>query len=201
MNPWALCRWTGSAPPGGYTTVIISASLPGMSASSFVISGVTSACCAVSRPPAAQSKTAARPAMGIFGIRMMRSSGPCGRHGFDGRLAEPVFEADVAERGARVRHQRALAQLRAEVARVRVGEHFTGVVARTEPQPDEFVEAELLRSRHFEDAVQRRANRDPANRTCDVRGCDRLEQHGRDAHRVPVGRLVGDALEELEELR
>src|SRR6476660_6609162 len=124
MNPWALCRWTGSAPPGGYTTVIIRASLPGMSASSLVISCVTLASCAVSRPAAAQSKTATSPAMGIFGIRILRSSGPCGRYGWDCGLSHPVLEADLTERGIRLRHQRALAQLRAEVGRVRVADHF-----------------------------------------------------------------------------
>src|SRR5690242_3148290 len=201
MNPWALCRWTGSAPPGGYTTVSIRASLPGMSASSLLISCVTFASCALGRPAAAQSTTVASPAMGIFGIRILRSSGPCGRYGWDSGLSQPGLEADLPEPGVRLRHQGALAQLRTEVARVRVGDHFPGVVARTEPQSDEFVEAKLLRPRHFEDAVQRRSHRDPANRTRDVRGRDRLEQHGWDADPVPVGRLVRDALEELEELR
>src|SRR5919106_4623998 len=155
MNPWALCRWTGSAPPGGYTTVIISASLPGMSASSFVISGVTSACCAVSRPPAAQSTTATSPDMEICG-RMMRSSGPSGRYRWDCGLTQPVLEADLAEPGVGARHQRALAHLRAEVAGLRVGDHFTGVVARAETQPDEFVKAKLLRTPNFPHALQRR---------------------------------------------
>src|ERR687896_1960253 len=168
MNAWALCRWMGSPRPGGYTTVIISASLPGMSGSSFVISGVTSACCAVSRPPAAQSKTATSVAIGIFGIRMMPSSGPCGRNGFDGRLVEPVFEADLAEPGIGTRHQTPLVHLGAEVAGLRVGDHFTGVVARAETQSDELVEAELLRSRHLDHAVQRRSQGDPANRIGDI---------------------------------
>src|SRR5688500_2121159 len=190
MNPWALCRWTGSAPPGGYTTVSIRASLPCMSASSSVINGVTSACCAVSRPPAAQSKTATSPAMGIFGIRIMCSSGPSGRHGFDGRLPEPVFEADLAEPGVGARHQRALAQLRAEVARVRVGDHFTGVVARTEPQSDEFVKPKLLWPRDLDDAVHRSRHGVPTHRLRDVLRRYGLEQHGCDAHRIPVGGLV-----------
>src|SRR5918999_5167639 len=164
MNAWALCRWMGSPRPGGYTTVIISASLPGMSASSFVISGVTSACCAVSRPPAAQSTTATSPDMGIFGIRMMRSSGPSGRYGWDCGLTQPVFEADLAQPGIGARHQTPLVHLGAEVAGVRVGDHFTGIVARAEIQPDEFVKAELLRPPHFEDAVQRRSHGDLGNR-------------------------------------
>src|SRR5919107_5462374 len=137
MNPWALCRWTGSAPPGGYTTVIISASLPGMSASSLVINGVTWACCAVSRPPTAQNKTVTSPAVGILGILIMCSSGRSGRYGFDVRLAEPVFEADIAEPGAAARHQHALAQLRAKVVGVWVGDHFTRIVARPETHSNE----------------------------------------------------------------
>src|SRR5690242_10069939 len=185
MNPWALCRWTGSAPPGGYTTVIIRASLPGMSASSLVISCVTLASCALSRPAAAQSKTS-RPAMELFGIRMFRTSGPCGRYGWGCGLSHPVFEADLTELGVPLRHQRPLNQLDAEVACVRVADHFTRIVARTEPQSDELVEAKLLRPRYLEDALQRRSHRDPGNRIGDVRGRDRLVQHGRDAHLVSI---------------
>src|SRR5260370_1395013 len=41
MNPCALWRWIGSVLPGGYSTVIITPSLPGNSVRSFEKSGVT----------------------------------------------------------------------------------------------------------------------------------------------------------------
>src|SRR5262245_2733723 len=43
MNPCAWCLCTGSALPGGYSTVIICASLPGSSGSGLVMSGTTTA--------------------------------------------------------------------------------------------------------------------------------------------------------------
>src|SRR5215468_11159941 len=44
----ALWRWTGSELPGGYSTVIIRSSLPGISDNGFDISEVTFASCAIS---------------------------------------------------------------------------------------------------------------------------------------------------------
>src|SRR6185295_13950438 len=44
MNACASCRWIGSTDPGGYSTVIITASLPGRSGRALVISGATTAC-------------------------------------------------------------------------------------------------------------------------------------------------------------
>src|SRR5690349_19245017 len=43
MNACASCRWIGSTEPGGYSTVIITASLPGRSGKALVISGETTA--------------------------------------------------------------------------------------------------------------------------------------------------------------
>ena len=99
------------------------------------------------------------------------------------------------------RHQCALAQLRAEVARVRVGDHHARIAGVRETQSDEFVEAELLRPRDLDDAVHRSRHGDLRHRLRDIVRRHGLEQHGGDAHRVAVGGLVGDALDELEELR
>src|SRR5215813_14169145 len=41
MKPCALCLWTGSALPGGYSTVNMNTSFPGNSGRGLVISGVT----------------------------------------------------------------------------------------------------------------------------------------------------------------
>ena len=48
----------------------------------------------------------------------------------DHGLAEPLFEAGLGEGGVGAGDECALAQLCAEVARVRVGDHLTRIVAR-----------------------------------------------------------------------
>src|SRR5882724_12328607 len=102
------------------------------------------------------SSAATSPAMRRFRIRIGRSSGPAGRYGFDGGPAEPVLEADLAQPGIGIGHERALAQLRAEVARVRVGDDHPRILACTETQSDEFVKAKLLWPSDLDDAVHRR---------------------------------------------
>src|SRR5918995_2241639 len=77
--------------------------------------------------------------------------GRSGGHGLDDGLAEPFFEADFPEPRIGTRHQGPLAQLRAEVAGARVGDHFTRILVCTETQSDEFVEAKLLWSRDLDD--------------------------------------------------
>src|SRR5882724_10678391 len=205
--------------------MIIRASFPGMSASAFVMSGVTTASWAISRPPKAHSRTATTAALRIFWLRFVLSSfmghttplrasgimldslptivrrGRSGGHGLDHGLAEPFLEADIAQRGIGTRHQRPLAQLRAEVSSMGVGDHFTGIVACAETQSDERVKAKLLWPRDLDDAVHRSRLGDPTHRLRDVLRRYGLEQHGGDAHRIPVGGLVCDALKELEELR
>src|SRR5438552_8420217 len=130
--------------------------------------------------------------------RPQRSSG---LHGVDGGSSEPVLEADLAQPGVGAGHERTLAKLRAEVARVRVGDDYPSILACTETESNAFVKAKLLWPRHFNDAVQRCSHCDPANRNRNIRGRYGLEQHGGDVHRIPVGGIVGDAFEELEELR
>src|SRR5262245_47905725 len=73
MSPCASCRWTGSAEPGGYSTMIISISLPGYSGKGFVMSGVTTAstaCAGAARELQAMTTDGRR----FFSIDMAESS-------------------------------------------------------------------------------------------------------------------------------
>ena len=56
------------------------------------------------------------------------------------------------------------------------------------------VETELLGTGDLDDAVQRLAHGDPADRLGDVVSGDRLDEHRWQANRVAVGGVVGDAL-------
>src|SRR5690348_15073993 len=114
-----------------------------MSASSLVIRGVTTACWAVtSRPPAA-NRAVTSPAIGMLMIRISLLA-LSRRYGWD-RLSQPVFEVDLPQSGAAFGHQRALAQRRAEVVRLGVGDDHARIVSAPEPQGDESVKPKLLR--------------------------------------------------------
>src|SRR3712207_8238001 len=93
----------------------------------------------------------------------------------DPGLAEPVLEAGLGESGVVAGHECALAQFCAEVARVRIGDHFAWIAAFPEDSSDDFVETELLWPRHFNEAVDRRSYGDPANRTRNI--LSRSEEH------------------------
>src|SRR5262245_18548897 len=116
-------------------------------------------------------------------------------------LLEPVLEARLGEPGAGVRHEGALAQEGAVVPRAGVGDHLARIVTRAEGAADQVVEAELLGAGDLDDAVHRRAHGDRRHRPGDVVRRHRLDEHRRQAHRGAVGGGVGDALDELEELR
>jgi hypothetical protein len=74
-----------------------------------------------------------------------------------GGLRQPVLEAGLAEPRTAARNQRALAHLRAEVARVRISDDLARIFFRAEAASDQGVEAELLGAGHFDGAIQRRA--------------------------------------------
>src|SRR5262245_10257038 len=116
-------------------------------------------------------------------------------------LVQPVLQANFAEPGPCSRDERALVELGSEVARVRVDHNLALVLARDETLSDQFVEAELLRAGHFNRAIQWRADGDSAYSFRDVFSRHRLNQDRRQADRRSVGRFIGDALDELEELR
>jgi hypothetical protein len=84
---------------------------------------------------------------------------------------------------------------------VRVGDHVTWIVAYGEGSSDDFIETKLFRPCHFNRAVHWRSDGDPGNRARDVRSRHRLDQNGCKSDRVAFGRVGGDSLDELEELR
>ena len=117
------------------------------------------------------------------------------------RLAEPLLEADLAESRVAGRNQRALAEFGPEVPRVRVDDNLAGIVARAEALTDQFIETELLGTGHFNRAIQWRAHGDPADRLGDVISRHGLNEYRWQPNRRSVSGFIGDALDELEELR
>jgi hypothetical protein len=57
----------------------------------------------------------------------------------DPSLAEPVLEAGLGESGVVAGHECALLQFYAEVARLRIGDHFAWIAAFPEESSDKFV--------------------------------------------------------------
>ena len=58
----------------------------------------------------------------------------------DPGLTEPVLEAGLGESGVLAGHECALLQFYAEVARLRIGDHFAWIAAFPEVSSDEFVQ-------------------------------------------------------------
>ena len=127
--------------------------------------------------------------------------------GRPGPPSPSTVPAAIPRRGSRrvarspAGNQRALAELGPEVARVRVDDNLARVVARAEALADQLIETELLRASHFNGAVQWRAHGDPPDRLGDVISRHRLNEDRWQPNRRSVSRLIGDALDELEELR
>jgi hypothetical protein len=88
----------------------------------------------------------------------------------------------------------------AEIARLWVGDHLTGVLACVQVQPYEMVETELHWPCYLDGAVDRFSDGDPAHGSRHIIGGHGLDQDGGQADGVLIGRGVGDALDELEEL-
>src|SRR5262249_28237495 len=117
------------------------------------------------------------------------------------RLAEPLVEPDGAESGFAPGNQRAFTEFGAEVPRVRIGDNLAAIVVRGKALADQFVETELLRTGHFDRAVHRSADGDLGNRLRDVICRHRLKEHRRHPDRRSNRCVVGNAFDELEELR
>ena len=66
---------------------------------------------------------------------------------------------------------------------------------------DQFVETELFQARHFNRAIQKRADGDPADRLGNVVSRPGLNEYRWQPNRRSVSGFIGDALDELEELR
>src|SRR5262245_34561522 len=116
-------------------------------------------------------------------------------------LAEPLLEAHFSESRVPGRNQRALAKFNPEIPRARVNDNLAGIVARGEALTDQLVETELLRARHFNSAIHRRAHGDPADCLDDVISRHGLNEYGRQPNHRSVSSVIGNALDELEELR
>ena len=114
---------------------------------------------------------------------------------------QPVLEARRGEEGTITGNEGPFAQLSTEVLCVRISDDLARIVAETQTLTDERIEAELLRSGHFDGTLQRRAHSDPANRAGDIIGRDRLDEHRCQSNGVAICCSLRDALDELEELR
>src|SRR5207247_381014 len=116
-------------------------------------------------------------------------------------LSEPGFEASVAEPGGIVRHQCSKGHLRTGVTRFRVSDNLARIFQYGQSLPDQFVHAKLFRACDFDNAIYRRTYCDPGYATRDIVGSHRLEKYRWQTHLVAVEGNVGEAFEELEELR
>ena len=128
-----------------------------------------------------------------------RSEAPVGypNHG----PAKPVLEAGRGDARVAAGGERVVVELCAEVARVDVGRHRARVVIGPENASGQLVEPELFGPSQLDDAVQRFALGDLGQCGSDVIGRLRLDEHRRQANGVAVGARIGDAADELEELR
>src|SRR5512132_384347 len=154
--------------------------------------------------PSRSAETVPVAAMSLTGINGSLNGSPpslSGSRRLDRSPIDPILEASLSEDGVVAGEKGLLAQLCAEVACVRIGDHVTWIVACAEVSSDELVETEPLWPRHLEDAVHRGSHRDPADRTRDILSRHGLDQNRRQTHRVAIGCSVSDALDELEELR
>src|SRR5262245_939330 len=119
----------------------------------------------------------------------------------DGRLVEPVLEPDVSESRVAGGYERTFAQFCFEVPRVRIDNNLAPNVACAKALAAQFVEAELLRTRHINGAVHWGAHGDHGNRLGDVVSGHGLNEYWWQPNGRSDGGIIGDALDELEELR
>src|SRR5262245_33722779 len=117
------------------------------------------------------------------------------------RLFQPRLESHLAELGLAGGDQRSLAELGAEVPRVRVDDDRARVVARGETLTNQIVEAELFGTSYFKGAVHRGTGGDADDRAGNIVSGHWLNEDRRHSNRPSVCRFIGDALHELEELR
>ena len=82
-----------------------------------------------------------------------------------------------------------------------IGDDFARIFQRGQVPPDKFIQAKLFRPAYFDDAIQRRADRDLAYGTRDIVGSHRLEKHRWQMHLSPSMEMSAKSLDELEELR
>jgi hypothetical protein len=74
------------------------------------------------------------------------------------------------------------------------------IVVRAKDPLDDAIEIERFGPTDFNGAVHGSPRRNPRNRTCDIVGGYRLDEHWWQTNGITVSGSVGDALQELEEL-
>src|SRR5215468_887891 len=182
-----------STAPGGYSTVSINISLPGMSSRSFCMMGTTIGCGAVCAgaggvSSAVPARTSAAPR-----IRRYNMADPVviGRKRIPGsgrrlRAAEPFVETNAPEARLAQRHQRTLIDSAAVVSSLGIAHDPTRVADGLQIAGNEFVERRSFRAGDLYDAVERRRERHIRNIDRNVLRRDGLEQAGRDPNRVSI---------------
>jgi hypothetical protein len=115
--------------------------------------------------------------------------------------AEPVVEPDLPEFCFIAGEERERFELGTEIACVRVCDHLTQIVARSEVPLNESVQVKVFGPADFNRAIQWTAGRDSSDGTSDVVSRNGLDEHWRHANSVAVRRGIGDAALELEALR
>jgi hypothetical protein len=123
------------------------------------------------------------------------------RSALNGRVDSATPGSGSRRVARRRRNQRALVELGPEVPRVRINDHLAGVVARAEALTDQFIEAELLGTGDLNRAIDWRAHRDLADGLDDVISRHGLNEYRWQPNRRSISRFIGDARDELEELR
>jgi hypothetical protein len=88
----------------------------------------------------------------------------------------------------------------AKVAGLGVGNDLSRVSSKAQALADQLIETELLWSGDLDGSVDGLANGCACNRAGDSVSRDGLDERRGKANRVAVGRVVGDVLDELEEL-
>src|SRR5260370_7895317 len=92
------------------------------------------------------------------------------------RLTEPGFETCLPEPCVIARKQCSFTDFRSRVTSIWVSNNFTWIFERGQAPPDQFIQAKLFRSRDFDGAICRRADRDPSHIPRYIVGGHRLDK-------------------------
>src|SRR5262249_32962782 len=104
---------------------------------------------------------------------------------------KPVCKMRFAKSGVFVWDESSLADLRAGIKSVRVGDDLASIIESSQPPAHEFIHAKLFRPSHFHGAVEGLAGSDSSYGTCDIVGGHRLKQRIGHAHFLAIERNVG----------
>src|SRR5258708_4691814 len=117
------------------------------------------------------------------------------------RFENPVLEPGRGQFRAVIGNESAFFDCDAPILRGGVGDYFAGVPVGGQCDADEIGKWIRLRSPYLADAVHRVTDRSGGYGFGDVDCGHRLTERRRQTHRVPLGRGVGNEVEELKELR